>query len=127
MAWHWRTLTLSNRKRKQLVWHRAHDARPSVRERAAALLKIAEGQTPPAVAQHGLLKPHDPDTVYTWLDWYAAAGFDALVAHAPGGYRGILRESRLDALETCLQPAPPAPTPSVPLRHRSRRPAGNGW
>jgi hypothetical protein len=41
-----------------------------MREKAAALLKIAAGQSPHAVARSGLLKPRDPDTVYGWLNHY---------------------------------------------------------
>jgi hypothetical protein len=46
-----------------------------VRERCAALLKIAAGMTPRAVARQGLLKPRDPATVYDGLDWYEQDGF----------------------------------------------------
>jgi hypothetical protein len=58
-----RTLTLTEPQRQELIDHRDHDARPYVRERCAALLKIADGHAPHAVARHGLLKPRDPDTV----------------------------------------------------------------
>ena len=53
----------------------------------AAMLKIADGQSPHHVALHGLLKPRKPDTVYQWLDWYAQDGMDGLLARQPGGYR----------------------------------------
>jgi hypothetical protein len=46
------------------VAHGDHDPRPCVRERCAALEKIAAGMSPHAVAQRGLLRPRDPDTVY---------------------------------------------------------------
>jgi hypothetical protein len=60
-----RTVTLkSKNERKRLTWHRDHDPKPYVRERSAAMLKIADGQSPHAVALCGLLKPRDPDTVY---------------------------------------------------------------
>ena len=58
-----RTLELTPEDRAQLAHHRDHDARPFVRERCAALLKVAAGASPPAVARHGLLRPRDPDTV----------------------------------------------------------------
>src|SRR5438128_1987387 len=86
MVWHERTLTLSKRKRKQLIWHRDRDARAYVRERSAAMLKIADGHAPHWVAQHELLKSCDPATLYQWLDWYADGGFTELSAHAAGGY-----------------------------------------
>lgn len=62
-----RTLSLTPAQRSELVAHRDHDGRPYVRERCAALLKIAEGHSPHLVALKGLLKAHDPDTVYNWL------------------------------------------------------------
>ena len=49
-----------------------------LRERAAAILKIASGTAPYAVATAGLLFPRAPDTVYRWLDRYDAEGLDGL-------------------------------------------------
>ena len=65
-----RTLTLTDAERADLVRERDHDPRPYLRERAAALLKIADGQSAHLVARMGLLKPRTPDTVYRWLDRY---------------------------------------------------------
>ncbi len=67
---------------------RDHDPRPYVRERGAAILKIAEGQSAHHVAQSGLLKPRDPDTIYAWLGRYEAEGAAGLIAHPQGGSRG---------------------------------------
>ncbi len=65
--------------------------RPAVRERCAALVKIAAGKTPHWVAKHGLLKERDPDTVYAWLDRYQEEGLVGLLTHRQGGYhRGRL-------------------------------------
>jgi hypothetical protein len=83
-----RALTLSEEQRQELLRLRDHDARPYVRERGAALLKIADGQSPHRVARSGLLKPRDPDTVYAWLDRYQAEGAAGLTAHPHGGWRG---------------------------------------
>ena len=82
-----RTLALTAAQRQQLLHHRDHDPRPYVRERCAALLKVAEGCSPRAVARHGLLRPRDPDTVYTWLDRFQAEGLPGLLAHQHGGDR----------------------------------------
>jgi transposase len=49
-----------------------------MRERAGGLLKIADGAVPSQVAAHGLLKPRDPDTVYSWMNEYEAKGIDGL-------------------------------------------------
>ena len=62
-----RTLALKTREQRELEYHRDHASHPYVRERCSALLKIAEGATPYAVARQGILKPRDPDTVYSWL------------------------------------------------------------
>jgi len=83
-----RTLSLTEEQRQELLRLRDHDARPYVRERGAALLKIAEGDTAHRVAKRGLLKPRDPDTVYSWLDPYQASGAQGLIAHPQGGSRG---------------------------------------
>ena len=82
-----RTLILSEDQRQQLSHYRDHDARPFVRERCAALLKVAEGHSPHAVALQGLLKPRQPDTLYHWLDRYQAEGLRGLLTHQHGGYR----------------------------------------
>jgi len=63
-------LTLSEEERKYLQRVRNHDRRPYLRERASALLKIAEGISPQQVALHGLLKVRRPDTVRQWLKDY---------------------------------------------------------
>ena len=59
-----RTLELAPEEQRHLAHYRDHDERPFVRERCAALLKIASGKSPHSVAQHGLLKKRDPDTLY---------------------------------------------------------------
>lgn len=82
-----RTLELSPTERQALEDHRAHDPRPYVRERCAAVLKVADGQAAYAVARSGLLRPRDPDTVYGWLRAYEAAGLAGLIARQHGGSR----------------------------------------
>ena len=82
-----RTLVLKTREQRELEHYRDHDPRPYVRERCGAVLKIAEGKTPHAVATQGLLKPRDPDTVYGWLRLYERDRVAALVGHQHGGHR----------------------------------------
>lgn len=84
---HRRTLTLTTDERTALVAARDHDPHPDVRERCAALLKIAAGHSAHHVARHGLLRPRDPDTVYGWLDLYAAEGLTGLRTRRHGGPR----------------------------------------
>jgi Helix-turn-helix domain len=88
---HKRTLELSDRERDALMAHRDHDGRPQVRERCAALLKIAAGQSAYDVARHGLLKPRDPDTVYGWLSRYEQDGLHGLLSRLQGGNRRPFR------------------------------------
>lgn len=70
-----RTLTLTPEQKAELLRVRDRDPRPYLRERAAALLKIADGASAHAVALSGLLKPRDPDTVYDWINRYLRDGF----------------------------------------------------
>jgi transposase len=101
-----RTLTLQSKQRKRLVWHRNHDPKPYIRERCAAILKIADGHPPHAVALSGLLKPRDPDTVYGWLDIYEADGVEGLIAHPQGGYRRLNLDDRRTEVEERLRQPP---------------------
>jgi hypothetical protein len=82
-----RTLNLTDDQRQQLLNYRDHHPKPFVRERAAALLHIADGSSPHAVARQGVLRPRHPDTVYCWLDTFRAEGFDGLQGHQQGGFR----------------------------------------
>lgn len=82
-----RTVELSERERTALEQERDHHAQAQVRERCAAILKIAAGQSPHEVAQTGLLKRRDPDTVYQWLNWYESEGLNGLLEHLHGGPR----------------------------------------
>ena len=82
-----RSLALSDDERAELLSHRDHDPKPYIRERCAAVLQIADGRAPYAVAHSGLLRPRDPDTVYAWLDYYQDEGLPGLLAHQHGGAR----------------------------------------
>jgi hypothetical protein len=91
-----RTLKLKTREQRELEHYRDHDVRPYVRERCSAVLKIAAGEAPHAVARQGLLKPRDPDTLYGWLQSYEDEGMVGLLAHQHGGRpsEGASRRSR---------------------------------
>jgi transposase len=103
-----RTLTLKPAQQDELLWYRDHDPRPYVRERSAALLKVEAGMPPHAVADHGLLKKRDPDTVYAWLDWYETEGLGGILKHAQGGFRGTSLESHRDEVRDRLHRPPTA-------------------
>lgn len=69
---------LSDVERKALEDIRDHHPAPYMRERAAAVLKLAAGYTAKFVAQEGLLKPRKPDTVGEWRQRYLNQGLDGL-------------------------------------------------
>ena len=101
-----RTLRLKTRKQRELEYYRDQDARPYVRERCSAVLKIAAGETPYAGACQGVLKPRDPDTLDGWLEIYEDEGVAGLVAHQQGGDRRRgLRGVRSRARGTAGDPA----------------------
>jgi transposase len=78
-----RILYLDERERAALDHLARTDPKPYRRERAAALLKIADGEVAADVARTGLLRPRDPDTVYSWLDRYERDGLAGLTI-SPG-------------------------------------------
>ena len=71
-------LELTAAQRQELEDLRDHSPKPYLRERAAALLKIAAGASGRATARQGLLKPHWHDTVYDWVKRYRAGGVAGL-------------------------------------------------
>lgn len=92
-----RTLTLTEEQSQELKHCRDRDTRSYMRERCAAMLKIAEGKSPHWVARNGLLKPRDPDTVYVWLNIYESQGLAGLMKRTQGqNSRRHLRQSRTD-------------------------------
>ena len=73
-----RELVLTPTDRAALEQLRDHDPKPYLRERAAALLKVADGTPASVVAEHGLLRRRQPMTLYDWLDRYEEAGLTGL-------------------------------------------------
>jgi transposase len=67
-------LELSEEQVLELEELRDHASKPYLRERAAAILKIAQGSSGRETALHGLLKPHWQDTIYEWVERYRAEG-----------------------------------------------------
>jgi len=64
---------------------RDHHPKAYMRERAAALLKIEAGSTIHAVAQVGLLKQRQWETVASWVRQYEQAGLGGLYQRAGRG------------------------------------------
>jgi hypothetical protein len=73
-----RYLMLTETEQKELEIVRDTHSKPYMREKASALLKVAAGQSPHEVAISSLLKPRDPDAIYSWLDRYEAEGVAGL-------------------------------------------------
>jgi hypothetical protein len=71
-------LALTPPERAELAHVRDSATVPYLRERAAALLKIADGAIAAQVAREGLLRTRQPDTVYAWLRRYRAEGVAGL-------------------------------------------------
>ena len=69
---------LTTSERVELTRLRATASQAYVRERAAALLKVADGMSTARVAQQGLLRPRKPDTLYAWIDRFIDAGIAGL-------------------------------------------------
>ena len=80
-----RTLLLNQDQREELLQCRNRHALPHMREKAAALLKIADGARPADVARSGLLKAHDPDVVYRWMTRYKQKGLSGLLVRQGRG------------------------------------------
>ncbi len=73
-----RQITLSKAERQELIRLRDTADKPYLRERAAAILKVADGTPAAVVARQGLLRQRKPDTIYDWLNRFHAEGVEGL-------------------------------------------------
>ena len=71
--------TLTVEQRQELEQMRDRSPLPYLRERAAALLKIADGMPPLMVAEVVLLRPRDSDTIYRCRSRYRMQGVAGLL------------------------------------------------
>lgn len=71
-------LELTETQKAELRDVRDHHPLPYLRERAAAILKIAIGLSGREVALHRLNRPHWQDTIYEWVKRYQANGVEGL-------------------------------------------------
>jgi len=86
------SVDLSNEQRGELVDVRDHHDKPYMREKAAAVLKVAgspgeEGQSARQVALSGLLRERRPNTVRDWVHAYKEEGIDGFVVEAGRGQK----------------------------------------
>jgi transposase len=82
-----RRLVLTQEQRYQLTHLRDASPKPYLRERAAALLKIADGMSAAQVAREGLLRVRQPDTVYRWFNSFEQQGVEGLKVKPGAGRR----------------------------------------
>jgi len=75
----------SPEQRAELIWVRDHHPKAYLRVKAAALLKVDDGQSIGEVATHGILKPLDYKTVRQWVERYAREGLDGLLVRSGRG------------------------------------------
>jgi hypothetical protein len=80
-------LILTASDRSALERLRDTAAKPHLRERAGAILKVADGQSAASVARSGLLRPRQPDTVYRWIHRFRTEGIAGLDDRSGRGRR----------------------------------------
>ena len=99
------TVCVTREQREQLEQIRDKDKCPYMRERATAILKIADGMSGRQVALDGLLKPRKPDTVYDWVKRYQAKGIAGLPIKPGRGRKPAYSpkyQSKIEAKEAIL-------------------------
>ncbi|MFB6287022.1 MAG: hypothetical protein ABEK03_10665 [Candidatus Bipolaricaulia bacterium] len=85
-------ISLSEEQRESLLEVRDHHDKPYMREKAAAVLKVAgppgeEGESARQVAIGGLLRERRPDTVRGWVHTYEEEGIDGFVVEDGRGQK----------------------------------------
>ncbi len=82
-------INLTAAEREELEMMRDTHSKAYLRERAAAILKIADGQSGLQISQAGLLKPRDPDTIYRWVHRYQQEGIAGLKIRSGRGRKPV--------------------------------------
>jgi transposase len=90
---------LSEEQRDELIDVRDHHEKPYMREKAAAVLKVAgllegEGQSARQVALHGLLRERRPNTVRDWVHTYREEGIDGFLVEEGRGQKPAFSPGR---------------------------------
>jgi transposase len=78
-------MTLTEEQQCELQDMRDHHEIAYLRERAAAMLKIAGGHSGLQTARNLLNRPHWQDTIYEWYKRYQAEGITGLKIRAGRG------------------------------------------
>lgn len=87
---------LSEAQKQELEQARGHHTKAYVREAAAAILKVAAGNSARQVAASGLLKVRDPETVSDWIQRYQAQGLAGLRVKAGRGRKAAFFPTELE-------------------------------
>jgi hypothetical protein len=109
-----RTIALTADEAATLAEARDNHPVPYARERAAAVLKVAAGQSVRRVAADGLLKARRAETVGDWVDRYLERGVAALAVRPGRGRKpayakaGLSREAAAEAVLDVLHKPPKA-------------------
>ena len=90
---------LSKKQRDELIDVRDRHDEPYMREKAAAVLKVAgppgqEGQSARQVALSGLLRERRPNTVRGWVHAYKKEGIDGFVVEEGRGQKPAFSPDR---------------------------------
>lgn len=92
-----RMLRILRETYEELVYAAEHHPKPHVREKAAALVKIADGIPAARVATtYGLVVRH-PDTLYGWMTAVERAGIAGLLVKPGRGRKPAFSPSAPDA------------------------------
>ena len=113
-------LELSEAERAELEDARDHSPLPYVRERAAGILKVADGLSGREVARNRLNRAHCPDTIYEWVKRYRQDKLEGLKIRTGRGRKPAFSPSASRARKR--SGCPPAPagawSPGIrPARH----------
>lgn len=89
-----RQLALTEEHYRDLLDCREHHPKAYMREKAAAILKVAAGQSVRQVAAHGLLRSRQPKPVGRWIGRYLAEGRAGLLVRKGRGRQSAFFPSR---------------------------------
>lgn len=113
-------LMLSEEQVKELTWTRDHHAVAYLRVKAAALLKVAQGEAISQVARSGLLKSVDRHTLKDWIVRYQEDGLAGLKVQTGRGRKPVfspsLRRRRTGSRRRARNLAPLAPALRTPAQ-----------
>ena len=89
-------------REQQQELEQARDGHPKayVREAAAAILKVAAGQSARQVALKGLLRVRDPESISSWIERYQHAGIKGLVVRQGRGRKAAFSPSQSPGSQT---------------------------